>query len=72
MTISCVSVMGGVHIVVPEGVEVDDPGFSFTGGRDVKVRDVPPIPGTPLVRIRGVAVMGGTSVRSKRHLGDRG
>ena len=67
VTIRCVSIMGGASVVVPEGVEVDDTGFAIMGGRDVKVRDVPPVPGTPLVRVFAFALMGGNEVKSKPH-----
>ena len=36
---------GGIDIVVPEGFDVDLRGFSFMGGRDLRLRDVPIIPG---------------------------
>ena len=69
VTVLCLALMGGTSVIVPEGVEVDESGFALMGGRDVKVKDVPPLPGTPLVRVRAFALMGGTSVRSKPHLG---
>ncbi|HET7572464.1 MAG TPA: DUF1707 domain-containing protein [Gaiellaceae bacterium] len=72
VTIYCLGLMGAVGVVVPEGVEVDETGFALMGGRDVRVKDVPPLAGTPLVRVRSLAVMGGTSVRSKPHLGAQG
>ena len=53
--ITCVAVMGGVDIIVPEGVPVDFDGFVLMGGRDEKVADVPALPGAPLVRVRATA-----------------
>jgi Domain of unknown function (DUF1707) len=67
VTLRCFAFMGGVSIVVPEGIEVDERGFAFMGGRTVQVKDAPPLPGTPVVRVRTFAFMGGTSVRSKPH-----
>ncbi|MDQ1404031.1 MAG: hypothetical protein QOG03_2347, partial [Actinomycetota bacterium] len=63
--ITAVAFMGGIDIVVPEGVEVDLGGFAFMGGKEAKVKAVPVIPGSPLVRVRAFAFMGGVTVRSK-------
>jgi hypothetical protein len=60
-----VAVMGGIEITVPEGVEVDMTGFAFMGGRELKVADVPVLPGSPVIRVRAYAVMGGIEVRSR-------
>jgi hypothetical protein len=60
-----VAVMGGVEIVVPEGLAVEVDGFAFMGGKDVRVDHRTPAPGEPVVRIRVLAIMGGCSVRSK-------
>lgn len=57
--------MGGASIIVPEGVRVESSGFAFMGGRDEHIADVPSIPGTPVVRVRSVAVMGGVEIKSK-------
>ncbi len=64
--IDAVSIMGGIDIVVPEGVEVHVSGISIMGGKDVKVADVPPRLGAPLIDVRALTVMGGVSVRSRR------
>jgi len=37
------------------------------GGRGVKLRNVPLVPGTPVVRVRSFALMGGNEVKSKPH-----
>lgn len=50
-------------------------GFAFMGGRDLKVKDVPRHPGTPVIRVTAFALMGGVVVRSKpprRREGGRG
>src|SRR5437763_11355581 len=65
LAITAVAVMGGVTIVVPEGIEVDVSGLSVMGGKDVRVADMPPRPGTPVVRVRVLSVMGGVTVKSK-------
>ncbi|MQA86221.1 MAG: DUF1707 domain-containing protein [Streptosporangiales bacterium] len=65
VTINAVAVMGGIDVVVPEGVRVEFTGFAFMGGRDEHVADVPVRPGTPLIRVRGFALMGGVDVKSR-------
>jgi len=65
IVITAVAFWGGIHIVVPEGFDVELGGFSFMGGRDLRLRNVPRVPGSPRIRVRGFAIMGGISVRSK-------
>jgi class 3 adenylate cyclase len=65
VTITAVAFWGGVKIFVPEGFDVEMRGFSFMGGRSVKMRDRPPVPGSPRIVVRGYAVMGGVDVRSR-------
>jgi hypothetical protein len=65
LDITALSVMGGVTIVVPEGIEVDVSGLSVMGGKDVRIADVPPRPGTPVIRVRALSMMGGVTVKSK-------
>lgn len=66
VTINVFAVMGGVDVIVPEGVRVDFTGFALMGGREEAVADVPVRPGTPLIRVRGFALMGGVTVKSRR------
>jgi class 3 adenylate cyclase len=65
VVITAVAFMGGVQIIVPEGFDVQLEGFAFMGGRDLKLRNVPMVPGSPRIRVRGFAMMGGIDVRSK-------
>ena len=65
LTITAVAIMGGIRIDVPEGIEVELTGLPIMGGKDLKLADVPAIPGTPVVRIRAFPVMGGVEVRSR-------
>ena len=69
--ITCVSVMGGVDVIVPEGVPVDFDGFILMGGRDERLADVPTLPGAPLVRVRAYGMWGGVTVKSKPPPGTR-
>ncbi len=63
--INAVAVMGGVDIVVPEGIAVELTGFAIFGGRNIRVKDVPVLPGSPVIRVRAFAIMGGVTVKSK-------
>jgi class 3 adenylate cyclase len=66
LTITAFAFMGGIDIVVPEGVEVHLSGFSFMGGKDERIAKVPVLPGSPLIKVRAFPFMGGVSVRTKR------
>jgi class 3 adenylate cyclase len=63
--INAVAVMGGVDIVVPEGIAVELTGFAIFGGRNLRVKDVPVLAGSPVIRVRAFALMGGVTVKSK-------
>ena len=63
--ISAVAFWGGIEIIVPEGIDVELRGFSFMGGRSLKLRDVPIVPGSPRVVVRGFAIMAGIEVKSR-------
>jgi class 3 adenylate cyclase len=65
VVITAVAFWGGIQIIVPEGFDVELEGFSFMGGRDLKLRNVPRVPGSPRIRVRGFAIMGGISVESR-------
>ncbi len=49
----------------PKGFDVELRGFSFMGGRSLRLRDVPIVPGSPRIVVRGFAVMGGVEVKSR-------
>jgi DUF1707 SHOCT-like domain len=66
VTITIYAVMGGAHVIVPEGVFVDLSGLSIMGGKDHRPGTEPVPPGAPVVRIRAYTVMGGVSVVTKR------
>jgi hypothetical protein len=63
--IRAVSIMGGVEIVVPEGITVEVTGLAMMAGKSVRIRDEQPQPGAPRLHVRVFALMGGVSVRSK-------
>jgi Domain of unknown function (DUF1707)/Cell wall-active antibiotics response 4TMS YvqF len=62
VTIWVFDIFGGADVYVPEGVEVDVGGFALFGGIDEHGADMPPRPGSPLVRVRGLTLFGGTDV----------
>lgn len=61
VTISAVAIMGGIDIVVPDDVTVIVNGIGFMGSFEDNAR-VEGTPGGPVVRINGVALMGGVDV----------
>jgi len=63
LVITAFALMGGVEIVVPEGVEVDLGGLAIMGANEHRPGKVPVRPGTPIVRIRAFSLMGGTEVK---------
>ena len=58
------AVLGGIEVLVPEGVGVDFGGFAFLGGRDDKTSG-PRRAGSPIVRVDGYAFLGGVTVRTR-------
>jgi len=58
------AVMGGVEVIVPPGITVETSGFGIMGGFDGHSQTVPSSdPAAPVLRIRGLAVMGGIEVK---------
>lgn len=66
LVITAFALMGGVTIIVPEGVEVDLGGLAIMGANEHRPGKAPVLPGTPIVRIRAFSLMGGTEVRVRR------
>jgi hypothetical protein len=64
-TINAVAIMGGIEIIVPPGIRVESSGFGFMGGWDNRARNDQMGPDAPLLRVRGVAFMGGVDIRTK-------
>jgi hypothetical protein len=63
------TIMGGVDIIVPPGLNVESHGIGIMGGFD-QVGDIEPgDPNAPTLRITGVACMGGVTVKV-RHPGE--
>jgi Domain of unknown function (DUF1707) len=65
------SLMGGSDIWIPDGLDVEVSEFALMGGNDVKVREPRPGDGGPLLRLKVISVMGGSTVRRGRKLSRR-
>jgi hypothetical protein len=61
--ITVVAVLGGAEILVPRGVSVQLSGFSLFGGKGDKRAGGPPLPGSPLVRVRAFTLFGGITIK---------
>lgn len=66
--INVYSLMGGSEIRVPHGVNVQVSEFALMGGNDVSIGEAAAPAGGPTIRIRLVAIMGGSEVRRGRKL----
>ncbi len=72
ITITAVSVFGGMSITVPPEMRVVDSGIAVFGGRDVS-GETPESesPDAPVLRIKGVCVFGGIGVKHRRRKSKR-
>ena len=61
VTLTKVSLVGGVSIVIPPGIRVEASGFSLIGGTSVNAGPEPG-PGAPTVHIRAFSLLGGTRI----------
>src|SRR4051812_31341096 len=66
ISITAVTVMGGIGIVVPEGVSVELSGFALMGANSGPRDKVPPLPNAPVIRVKTFALMGGVGIERKR------
>jgi class 3 adenylate cyclase len=71
LEINAVAFMGGIDVIVPAGIQVEMTGIAIFGGKDCRVPDVRPVPGSPVVRVRVFAFMGGVTVRAGKRRRDR-
>lgn len=59
-----VCIMGGCDIIVPPGLAIDADGFAFMGGFEhLEHRPAVTSPEAPVLRIRGLALMGGVDIQ---------
>lgn len=68
--VNALAVMGGIEVVVPPGTYVESDGLAIMGGfENVDEHAVAPGPDDPVIRVRGLAVMGSVEV-TVRHPGE--
>jgi hypothetical protein len=60
------TMFGGVDIKVPTGLRVETTGVGIMGGFSVASADADPGPDAPVLRITGLAIMGGVDAKLKR------
>ncbi len=70
VVITAVALMGGVDIIVPEGMEVEVGGMALMGDKSARLADVPLRGDLPRLRVRAYALMGGVGVKSKPPRGE--
>jgi hypothetical protein len=62
------TVMGGVEVIVPPGLNVESHGIGILGGFEHAGDDIQPVdPSAPVLRISGVAIMGGVDIKTRHH-----
>ena len=74
VTLTKVSVIGGVNARVPDGIRVDASGLSLLGGTSVEAAPDPG-PGAPTIHIRAFSIIGGIRIRrasERKFRGNRG
>ena len=65
--IECFAVMGGVQIIVPQGVRVEAMGMAVMGGFQANAGDASATaPDLPYIRLSGLAIMGGVEATVRR------
>jgi hypothetical protein len=63
--ITVVALLGGPEIIAPPGVSIQLSGFSLLGGKSDDRSGGPCLPGSPLVRVRCVTLLGGVKVKDR-------
>ena len=63
--IRAVAVMGAVRVIVPEGIDVDVNGIAIMGAKTLRISSARPLPGSPVIRVTALALMGEVSVVTK-------
>jgi class 3 adenylate cyclase len=69
--VTAVAIMGGIDIVVPEGISVSMDGLPIMGGRSMRLKEVPVRSGSPHIVVHAYPIMGGVTVRSKPRRSER-
>jgi class 3 adenylate cyclase len=64
--ISACAIMGGVEVIVPEGIPVELDGMVLMGGATNRTRATDPLPDAPVVRVHARGLWGGVTARTRR------
>jgi len=67
--IQALALMGGIEIIVPPGTAVEAQGFAIMGGFEHLDHRLEDDPDRPVLRVRGMAIMGGIEI-TVRHPGE--
>jgi hypothetical protein len=62
-TVTVIAILGGADILAPQGVSVQLSGLSLLGGKADRRTGGPPLPSSPLVRVRAFTFLGGVAVK---------
>lgn len=60
------ALLGGLHLVVPEGVEVRNHCGNILGGVNVDTGGGPAVPGAPVIVLKGLLFLGGVDVKARK------
>ena len=63
--VTAIALMGGIHVIVPEGTDVELSGLPIMGSKHIRIADVPPTPGSPRIIVRAFPIMGAVHIRSE-------
>jgi hypothetical protein len=63
--ITIITAFGGAAVIAPQSVSLDVSGFALFGGRNDNRADLPPFPGSPVIRIRAFSIFGGVTVEDR-------
>jgi len=64
--ITVVALLGGVELTAPPGVTVQMSGVSLLGGKTDERAVGPSLPGSPLIHVRALAVLGGVKIAERQ------
>ncbi|MBS1870215.1 MAG: DUF1707 domain-containing protein [Actinobacteria bacterium] len=65
-TIAVLAVFGGVSLTAPPGVSIQLSGASLLGGKSDKRPVGPPLPGSPVIHVRAVTLLGGVAIDQRK------
>jgi Domain of unknown function (DUF1707)/Cell wall-active antibiotics response 4TMS YvqF len=64
-TIEAQVVMGNLEVIVPTGVQVDVDMLTVLGSRSMKLNGPPPLPGAPIIHIKGRVLAGSVKISDR-------